>query len=94
MCPPPRSGRTARYSRTGFEAAAVTAAAVASGMPMTRPGLVRTAELRFGQPFAVVAAATGQDHHARQQAPGLSPWHGLPVFSAWIAQPEDAGDPV
>jgi hypothetical protein len=56
---------------------------------MTRPGLLRTAELRFGQPFAVVAAATGQDN-----PPGHSPWHGLPVFSAWITQPEDAGDPA
>jgi hypothetical protein len=89
-----RQAAVARYSRTGFEAAAVTALFVATGMPMTRPGLMRTAELRFGQPFAVVAAATDQDPRAGQQAPGPSPWHGLPIFSAWITQPEDAGDPA
>jgi hypothetical protein len=43
---------------------------------------VRTAELRFGHPYAVVAVAT--DWGTR------GPWHGLPVFSAWVAQPQDA----
>ena len=84
----------ARYSRTGFEAAAVTALAVAAGMIVAQPGLLRTAELRFGQPFAVVAVTADQDHRFRQDTPGRSPWHGLPVFSAWITQPEDADDPA
>jgi hypothetical protein len=53
------------------------------------PGVRRTAELRFGHPFAVVAAgnANPPDSH-RPDWP--SPWHGLPVFSAWVADPEDA----
>jgi hypothetical protein len=25
-------------------------------------------------------------------SPGPGPWHGLPVFSAWVADPEDAGE--
>jgi hypothetical protein len=88
-----KQAAVARYSRTGFEAAAVTALAVrAAMMPRTRQGLMRTAELRFGQPFAVVAVADGQDHHARRPTPEPSPWRGLPVFSAWITQPEDADD--
>jgi hypothetical protein len=82
----------ARYSRTGFEAAAVTGMAVLCSAPRTRPGLMRTAELRFGQPFAVVAVADGQDHHPGLHAPEPGPWRGLPVFSAWITQPEDADD--
>ena len=91
----------ARYSRTGFEAAAVTGLAVSLAMPVTRPGRLRTAELRFGQPFAVVAVTTGQDpgghgaggHGAGGHgAGGHGPWHGLPVFSAWITRPEDAGE--
>jgi hypothetical protein len=75
-----RQAAMARYTRTGFEAAAVTGVAVAMAMRSSRPGLIRTAELRFGHPFAVVAVTTGD-----------GPWHGLPVFSAWVAQPEDAG---
>ena len=76
----------ARYSRTGFEAAAVTGLGVALAMRVPRTGLVRTAELRFGHPFAVVAVTV--DSPVRRD-PG--PWHGLPVFSAWVAEPEDAG---
>jgi hypothetical protein len=74
-----RQAAMARYTRVGFEAAAVTAVAVAMAMRVPRPGLIRTAELRFGHPFAVVAVVTGD-----------GPWHGLPVFSAWVARPEDA----
>jgi hypothetical protein len=82
----------ARYTRTGFEAAAVTALAVALSMiQVPRTGLVRTAELRFGHPFAVVAVTADQPGVGRpgRRAPG--PWFGLPVFSAWVAQPEEAG---
>jgi hypothetical protein len=72
----------ARYTRVGFEAAAVSAAAVALSMRVPRDGVVRTAELRFGHPYAVVAVATDWSGHG--------PWHGLPVFSAWVAQPQNA----
>jgi len=81
-----RQAAMARYTRVGFEAAAVTGLAVALAMTVPRPGLIRTAELRFGHPFAVVAVISGDPGD-----PGGSPWHGLPVFSAWVAQPEDAG---
>lgn len=64
----------ARYTRTGFEAAAVTAMMImAAGMI---EGRKRTATLRFGHPYAVVARASGGE------------WDGVPVFSAWITQPE------
>jgi hypothetical protein len=75
-----RQAAMARYSRTGFEAAAVTAMAVRLAARI--PALHREAELRFGHPYAVVALV--QDSG--------SPWHGLPVFSAWVTEPEDAGD--
>jgi hypothetical protein len=68
---------TARYHREGFEAAAVTAVAVR--MSFRAPGRRREAELRFDRPYAVVATATGE-----------GPWAGLPVFSAWVADPADA----
>lgn len=71
----------ARYTRTGFEAAAVTAVAVRLAAAISsREGVQRTARLEFGRPFAVVAVARGQ----------RSPWAGLPVFSAWVAAPDDA----
>jgi hypothetical protein len=69
----------ARYTRTGFEAAAVSAFAVAIAMMPNRKR--RVAELRFGHPYAVVAVAAD---------PAPEPWRGLPVFSAWVAAPEDA----
>jgi hypothetical protein len=81
----------ARYTRTGFEAAAVTALAVAAAAMTRKPGIRRTAELRFGHPFAVVAVATGNAASTgRNQPAPQDPWHGLPVFSAWVASPEDA----
>ncbi len=79
-----RQAATARYSRTGFEAAAVTAVAIAAAARL--PGRRRHAELRFGHPYAVVALT--QDDTG-------GPWHGVPVFSAWVSEPDDAdaGDP-
>jgi hypothetical protein len=82
-----RQAAMARYSRTGFEAAAVTGLAVTLAMRHPSRGLVRTAELRFGHPYAVVAVTVDTPGAAD---PG--PWHGLPVFSAWVADPEDAGE--
>ncbi len=75
-----RQAVTANYSRTGFEAAAVTAMAVRMAM-MPRKRMARIAELRFGHPYAVVAAAQTQDG---------GPWDGLPLFSAWITNPHEA----
>ncbi|HUC55835.1 MAG TPA: hypothetical protein VMA95_00430 [Streptosporangiaceae bacterium] len=70
----------AKYTRIGFEAAAVTAIMrLTAAMP--RMGRSRTAELRFGHPYAVVAV-TEDDNQG--------PWHGVPVFSAWVARPSEA----
>jgi hypothetical protein len=82
---PWEAGQTAmaRYSRTGFEAAAVSAIAVMSAARL--PSRHREVVLRFGHPYAVVAVTT-------DVAGNSSPWHGLPVFSAWVSKPEDAAD--
>jgi hypothetical protein len=89
-----RQAAVARYSRTGFEAAALTGMAAAGGRSRTRPGLLRTAELRFGLPFAVVAVTADHSHRPGQDTAPRSPWQGLPVFSAWITQPQDARNPA
>ena len=47
----------------------------------------RHLRVRFGRPYAVVAYAT---HIRGRRIEPLSPWHGLPVFSGWVAQPTDA----
>ncbi|MFY1614905.1 hypothetical protein [Micromonospora sp. WMMD736] len=72
----------ARYGRYGFEAAAVTGMFGTVSLPPE--GVARTAELRFGHPYAVVAVATDS------RADGTTgPWHGVPVCSAWVAEPTD-----
>ncbi|HEY7011773.1 MAG TPA: hypothetical protein VH480_03385, partial [Streptosporangiaceae bacterium] len=87
-----RQAAVARYDRVGFEAAAVSALAVALSARVPQRGVLRTAELRFGHPYAVVAVTvphiTGQER--RSPGPVSSSWDGLPVFSAWVAQPQDA----
>ncbi|MEU8154765.1 hypothetical protein AB0B94_13950 [Micromonospora sp. NPDC048986] len=77
-----RQTAVARFDRYGFEAAAVTGMAGVTSLPPQ--GVARTAELRFGNPYAVVAVATDT------RAGGVTgPWHGVPVFSAWVAEPEE-----
>jgi hypothetical protein len=75
-----RQSAMARYSRTGFEAAAVSG--VAAFLVAHPAGTRRVAELRFGHPYGVVAVTLA----------GNGPWHGMPVFSAWVAEPEDPAD--
>ncbi|MER7335008.1 MULTISPECIES: hypothetical protein [unclassified Micromonospora] len=72
----------ARYGRYGFEAAAVTGWGMATSLPPE--GIARIAELRFGHPYAVVAVATDT-----RRGGATGPWHGVPVFSAWVAEPEE-----
>jgi hypothetical protein len=88
-----RQAAAARYSRFGFEAAAVSALNVAAMAPLLQPGLRRVAELRFGHPFAVVAVTVDEDQSG-QLAPQRTAWHGLPVFSAWVTDPIDAAEPA
>jgi hypothetical protein len=66
----------------------VTAAAVR--VSAVSPVRRRVAELRFGHPYAVVAVATDPAAARRRPGSALSPWHGVPVFSAWVSEPDDA----
>ncbi len=89
-----RQAAMASYTRYGFEAAAVTAMAVRAAMIL--PAQHRVADLRFAHPYAVVAVATeGNEAAAPPTGVRHTPWHGLPVFSAWVSQPSEAsGDPA
>jgi hypothetical protein len=91
-----RQVAVASYTREGFEAAAITALAVALSAPH-RPNEVprRTLTVRFDRPYAAVAVAV--EPPAQQPVAGVdaeaSPtaraWFGLPVFSAWVAEPAE-----
>lgn len=74
-----RQSAVARYGQWGFEAAAITVLALRGAMTSTARS--RTATLRFGHPYAVVAV-TG----ARRRR---DPWAGVPVFAAWVGEPAD-----
>lgn len=82
----------AAYGRLGFEAAAVTAmgARAGSALPPVRRVATRTLSARMAHPHAVVAITA---QRRRDRVPeGTGPWHGLPVFSAWVAEPTDVWD--
>src|SRR6202011_5931201 len=53
-----RQSVMARYNRVGFEPAAVTGLAIELSARVSRTGMNRLAEVRFGHPFAVVAVAS------------------------------------
>jgi hypothetical protein len=75
-----RQAAVASYSRAGFEAAAVSAIGLyATGAPLFHEVLIRSIDVRFNRPFAVIACAAGDQ--------GPMAWRGVPVFSAWITQP-------
>ncbi|MGJ6123398.1 hypothetical protein QN239_12570 [Mycolicibacterium sp. Y3] len=72
----------ASFSKTGFKAAAVTAIGLrAASMPSFHEVLVKRIMLRFNRPYAVLACASRVD--------GPDAWRGVPVFSAWVAKPEE-----
>lgn len=70
-----RQSAIARYTREGFEAAAITSVGVRASAMWADQHDRRTARIEFTRPHAVVAATEGDGH-----------WDGLPVFAAWVAQ--------
>jgi hypothetical protein len=86
-----RQAAMARYTRVGFEAAAVTAMAIMLSMPS--PGIRRTGQLRFGHPYAVIAVTTNDSSDTSDSGREWPErWNGAPVFSAWVADPAEAGN--
>jgi hypothetical protein len=84
---------TASFTRYGFEAAAVTAFAIAASLrrDLDQPGVERTAVLRFDHPYAAVAIAGPP---MRRPPPGETRprrlgFRGLPLFTAWVHEPAE-----
>jgi hypothetical protein len=95
LLPPQRTELEARqvavasYSREGFEAAAITAVGVRTlAAREPREVLRRTLYLRFGRPYAAVAVAVPPP--SPTAAAIDEAWFGLPVFSAWVAEPTES----
>ncbi len=63
---------TAAYDENGFEAAAVTAMAMAMGAPQFVERTIHRVEITFDRPHAVVAVARG------------GAWEGVPLFHCWV----------
>jgi hypothetical protein len=87
-----RQVAVASYTREGFEAAAVTGMAVRAtalaGQP--REVLRRRLTLRFDRPYAAVAVAVDPPATSDSEKPAVAPaWFGVPVFSAWVAEPSE-----
>lgn len=87
---------TAKYSRTGFTAAAVTALAMSVKLGsalVSNTVLTRRATIRFNRPYAVIAVARNEavDVERRRgiRNMGAPDWANIPVFCAWVARPQD-----
>jgi hypothetical protein len=80
----------ASYSAKGFEAAAISAfGLVGASMTMREErGLWRTARLYFDHPYVAIALAGRPSDFTRQRA-GHTELFGLPLFSAWVAEPRE-----
>jgi hypothetical protein len=82
----------ASYTPTGFEAAAISSLRIALAArfkTLPEKGLSRTARLFFDHPYAAVALAGRRSDFTRERA-GHTEMFGLPLFSAWVAQPVEA----
>lgn len=70
----------ASYNKNGFEAAAITYFAIAgTSLPRISEERVRTLEVNFSHPYAVVAyvpASVANESH--------SSWRNIPVYNAWV----------
>jgi hypothetical protein len=86
----------ASFTRYGFEAAAVTALGVRASATRQPPelGTERAAILRFDHPYAAIAVHGRPAPAGRvvQGPPPDSAFTGLPLFSAWIADPQEPED--
>jgi hypothetical protein len=82
----------ASYSSKGFEAAALMAFGIRLGAAASRrpeeKGLRRTARLYFDHPYVAIALAGRPSDFTRQRA-GHTELFGLPLFSAWVAEPSE-----
>jgi hypothetical protein len=56
---------------------------IMAAFPETYPVKERTAVIRFGRPFAALAVAATTSNEEEVFA-------GLPVFEAWITEPDEA----
>lgn len=78
----------AKYTKDGFEAAAVTAFSIAraSASFSSEPVYRHEVNINVNQPHVVVAVAT--DYSPKRGESSV--WHRLPVFAAWVKEATEA----
>ena len=81
----------ARFSRYGFEAAAVVDVLVGAMEPSEK-GIQRTVVLRFDHPYAAVALAGHADTLSDAFFDPTARFSGLPLFTAWVTDPVEPED--
>ena len=81
----------ARFTKVGFEAAAITAVSgLSAPMPQANPITERTATIFFNRPYAVLALT--DTRAPNPDAPWLTDtiapdvWLGVPAFAAWVGR--------
>ena len=74
-----RSGRSTELSAPKSEGSGRREST--TPLPDQSPAIARIATVRFAHHYAVVASTLAEPDN---------PWHGVPVFAAWVTQPDDA----
>lgn len=89
-----KQSAVAEYILSGFKAAAITAMSMRmAGLPAAPVEVARrTATIRFNRPYAVLAVAQSsapdlERGWGRVEGLAADAWDGVPVFSAWVAEP-------
>jgi hypothetical protein len=87
--PAARQVAYAAFTRTRFEAAALSGMRL--GAAMSRPAdKPKAAVVRFDHPYAVVAVVDPQPPRWSNTDPPV--WRGVPVFSAWVTEPSEPSE--
>jgi hypothetical protein len=82
----------ARFSRYGFEAAAIAELLVTAAMEPIEKGIERTVVFRFDHPYAAVALAGKPDTARDAFLDTEARFSGLPLFTAWVTTPVEPED--
>lgn len=78
----------ASYNKNGFEAAAITYFAIAgTALPRFSEEKVRTLEVKFNLPYAVVAYVPSSPVNESH-----SSWQNIPVYNAWVKKASQVKD--
>ena len=82
----------ARFSRYGFEAAAIVELLITAAIEPIEKGIERTVVFRFDHPYAAVALAGKPDTVRDALFDTEARFSGLPLYTAWVTTPVEPED--